>query len=118
MGRRQHAPAKRSAINARRGAQDGNAKEKEMMLKDEAPLEDIDPDEPRYCLCGDVSYGEMVACENPNVSRSFFLAFSSLLILFLNSKTDEIVTVREGMVPFRVCGFDRVSPKEVEVVLS
>lgn len=26
-----------------------------------------DPDEPRYCLCNQVSYGDMVACDNPDV---------------------------------------------------
>ena len=24
-----------------------------------------DPNEPRYCLCNQVSYGDMVACDNP-----------------------------------------------------
>ena len=27
-----------------------------------------DPNEPRYCLCNDVSYGDMVACDNEDVS--------------------------------------------------
>lgn len=27
-----------------------------------------DPNEPRYCLCNDVSYGEMVGCDNNDVS--------------------------------------------------
>lgn len=27
-----------------------------------------DPNEPRYCLCNQVSYGEMVACDNEDVS--------------------------------------------------
>lgn len=26
-----------------------------------------DPNEPRYCLCNQVSYGDMVACDNPEV---------------------------------------------------
>jgi len=30
----------------------------------EAPEEYIDPDEPRYCICGDVSWGTMIACDN------------------------------------------------------
>jgi len=29
-----------------------------------------DPNEPRYCLCNDVSYGDMVGCDNEDVSRS------------------------------------------------
>lgn len=27
-----------------------------------------DPNEPRYCLCNQVSYGDMVACDNEEVS--------------------------------------------------
>lgn len=33
----------------------------------------VDPNEPTYCFCNQVSYGEMVACDNPDVSNpSFF----------------------------------------------
>lgn len=34
-----------------------------------------DPNEPRYCLCNQVSYGDMVACDNPDVrlSQIYFL---------------------------------------------
>ena len=28
----------------------------------------VDPNEPTYCYCGQVSYGEMIACDNPEVS--------------------------------------------------
>ena len=28
----------------------------------------VDPDEPRYCICGDVSFGLMIQCENSDVS--------------------------------------------------
>lgn len=31
-----------------------------------------DPSEPRYCVCNQVSYGDMVACDNEDVRRSFF----------------------------------------------
>lgn len=27
-----------------------------------------DPNEPRYCICNQVSYGDMVACDNSDVS--------------------------------------------------
>ena len=30
-----------------------------------------DPNEPRYCLCNQVSYGEMVGCDNNDVSFMF-----------------------------------------------
>lgn len=31
-----------------------------------------DPMEPRYCYCNEVSFGEMVACDNPNCPREWF----------------------------------------------
>jgi hypothetical protein len=30
----------------------------------------VDPNEPTYCLCHQVSYGEMIGCDNPDVSGS------------------------------------------------
>jgi len=27
----------------------------------------VDPNEPTYCLCNQVSYGEMIGCDNPDV---------------------------------------------------
>lgn len=48
----------------------------------------IDPDEPRYCICGDVSHGSMIACDNQNVSSKQCLPppppFFSLMILTLH----------------------------------
>jgi len=35
-------------------------------------VEDIDPNEERYCLCGDVSYGTMIACENDQCEKEWF----------------------------------------------
>lgn len=32
----------------------------------------IDPNEPLYCYCQQISYGEMVACDNTDVSFFFF----------------------------------------------
>lgn len=33
---------------------------------------DIDADEPRYCYCDGVSYGEMVACDSDDCAREWF----------------------------------------------
>jgi inhibitor of growth protein 4 len=33
----------------------------------------IDPNEPTYCFCQQVSYGEMVACDNSDVSNMLCL---------------------------------------------
>jgi hypothetical protein len=32
-----------------------------------------DPNEPRYCICNQVSYGDMVACDNEDVSIVFHI---------------------------------------------
>ena len=43
---------------------------------DEAELEGVDGEEegnePKYCYCNDVSYGEMVACDNESCEREWF----------------------------------------------
>ncbi|KAF8688044.1 hypothetical protein HU200_042461 [Digitaria exilis] len=32
----------------------------------------VDPNEPTYCFCNQVSYGDMVACDNPNCKIEWF----------------------------------------------
>ncbi|EME50110.1 hypothetical protein DOTSEDRAFT_68845 [Dothistroma septosporum NZE10] len=32
----------------------------------------IDPQEPRYCVCGDVSWGTMIACDNDDCEKEWF----------------------------------------------
>ena len=90
VGKRQHAPKKKGGVpisNAKRAAENVSTKEKENAVKveEEAAGEEIDADEARYCYCGDVSYGEMVACENDNVSPSVLsrsnFSFARLLTL-------------------------------------
>lgn len=42
----------------------------------EEPLEEewtYDPNEPRYCICNQVSYGDMVACDNQDVSKNIHI---------------------------------------------
>ena len=36
----------------------------------------VDPNEPTYCLCHQVSYGEMIGCDNTDVSFLFQPPFS------------------------------------------
>lgn len=38
-------------------------------LNDDEP---IDPNEPVYCFCNQVSFGDMIACDNGNCSREWF----------------------------------------------
>jgi len=33
----------------------------------------VDPNEPTYCLCHQVSYGEMIGCDNPDVSFAILI---------------------------------------------
>jgi hypothetical protein len=41
----------------------------------------VDPDEERYCICGDVSYGEMICCElEEKVSLCSYIRYNNLLI--------------------------------------
>ncbi|MCJ1274376.1 hypothetical protein MMC21_002172 [Puttea exsequens] len=59
VGKRKHAPRKR-------GAADG--KENATKAGEATAGEEVGANEERYCLCGDVSYGPMVACDNGEVS--------------------------------------------------
>lgn len=43
----------------------------------------VDPNEPTYCLCNQVSYGEMIGCDNPDVSTCFVNLF---ILSFLSHK--------------------------------
>jgi hypothetical protein len=45
----------------------------DIRVDEDGVLEEIDANEPRYCLCGDVSFGTMICCENQDVSF-FFLS--------------------------------------------
>ena len=81
MGRRKTKPKKLAGRKGEeRGAGDGDE-------------EEIDPDEPTYCICGDVSWGTMVACDNQDVSDALSFDCGAL--------TGQ--AVREGVVPFGVC---------------
>ncbi|KAF8522151.1 hypothetical protein BU17DRAFT_44769 [Hysterangium stoloniferum] len=52
---------------------DGQALLEAAVTSVDAPQElSIDPDEPRYCYCNQVSYGEMIACDNPDCNREWF----------------------------------------------
>lgn len=40
--------------------------------------EESDPNEPRYCICNQVSYGEMVACDNKDVISAIYCSYQFL----------------------------------------
>lgn len=62
VGRRKAAPNKKKT--PAKGAT-AAAKKDDALVAEEEP---IDPDEPRYCVCGDVSWGTMIACDSDDVS--------------------------------------------------
>jgi hypothetical protein len=74
-GRRKAKPTKKRALGKESTALKGD----DYRIDEDGVLEEIDPNEPRYCLCGDVSFGTMICCENPDVSWSL----SSYLIHLL-----------------------------------
>lgn len=47
----------------------------------------VDPNEPTYCFCHQVSYGEMIGCDNPDVSIPpiLYLHFALVCFKLINS---------------------------------
>lgn len=46
----------------------------------------VDPNEPTYCLCHQVSYGEMIGCDNPDVRIMCMIA-----VLSINFSIDQLI---------------------------
>ncbi|GIY27285.1 hypothetical protein CEXT_698851 [Caerostris extrusa] len=42
------------------------------MIDDSMFLDNYDPNEPRYCICNQVSYGDMVACDHKDCPFEWF----------------------------------------------
>lgn len=59
---------KRKTKPKRRAPGKETIKGEDYRIDEDGVLEKIDPNEPRYCLCKDVSFGMMINCENPDVS--------------------------------------------------
>lgn len=100
---------KERALTARKAAQARVEKMKAQKLKEPKKQEKsklkytlpVAADEPTYCYCGDVSYGEMIACENEVCMR-----VEMLLIIVLS----------ERVVSFGLCWVDCCT--KGEMVLS
>ena len=89
VGKRKAAPKKKGKKEDGKDAQPTPASAAE-------PEEFVDPNEPRYCICGDVSWGTMIACDNEDVSVYKQLAamgFGILLIEFSARKNGFISSV-------------------------
>ena len=73
--RRRNGAAKESALEARKAVDvdtpaDRSDNGEEADGEDDA--DEGEENEPRYCYCNEVSYGEMVACDNENCPREWF----------------------------------------------
>jgi hypothetical protein len=106
-GRRKAKPTKKTFGSREQGHKDGTTRE-DIRIDEDGVLEEIDPNEPRYCLCGDVSFGTMICCENQDVSLSS-VSHST------NHTNDSVV--RQRMVPSRVCRSVRSAQPHREMVL-
>ena len=71
----------------------------------------VDPNEPTYCLCHQVSYGEMIGCDNPDVNHEKIFMLSNLLICIFF-----LFVVSNWMVSFCLCQPNNQT--EGEMVLS
>ncbi|KAL5339143.1 hypothetical protein BJX70DRAFT_172110 [Aspergillus crustosus] len=67
-GRRKAKPGKKRVGPREQGLNMGQ----DIRIDEDGVLEEIDANEPRYCLCGDVSFGTMICCENPDCDREWF----------------------------------------------
>ncbi|KAM5450987.1 hypothetical protein MaudCBS49596_004098 [Microsporum audouinii] len=70
IGKRKAKPA----VKKKRDQRDSNisSKSEDIRIDEDGVLEEIDPNEPRYCLCGDVSFGTMICCEYHDCEREWF----------------------------------------------
>ncbi|TPR08967.1 CUE domain family protein [Aspergillus niger] len=71
-GRRKAKPGKKRIGTREVGLKDGTLAREDIRIDEDGVLEEIDPNEPRYCLCGDVSFGTMICCENQECDREWF----------------------------------------------
>ncbi|KAF1917950.1 hypothetical protein BDU57DRAFT_514457 [Ampelomyces quisqualis] len=60
----------KTVTNVKRAQGSKNKKKKKAEEESEA-ADEIDPDEEKYCICDDVSYGSMISCDN-NCDREWF----------------------------------------------
>ncbi|CAO2648653.1 Nn.00g079200.m01.CDS01 [Neocucurbitaria sp. VM-36] len=60
----------KTVTNVKR-AQGSKNKKKKKAEEEAEQVDDIDPDEEKYCICDDVSYGPMISCDN-NCDKEWF----------------------------------------------
>lgn len=85
IGKRKKPPAKKQAQQPQQGKGANGGSKKDDLTAATTPVlpeEEIDPNEERYCICGDVSWGPMICCDNsPHVSILFSaFGFSPIVV--------------------------------------
>jgi hypothetical protein len=78
MSKRKNKPLKAQKANRVSGASVGSVGGAEIRVDIDGNRELIDPDEERYCVCGDLSYGEMICCQLED-KVSYTLASTDLI---------------------------------------
>ncbi|KAK8211502.1 hypothetical protein M8818_003155 [Zalaria obscura] len=111
---------RRAAPKKKMGKKDGkDGKEEEGKVENVVETEEfIDPDEPRYCICDNVSYGDMIACDNKDVSYAGLFSLTFVWFTGIQDTLLTIETVRERMVPSSLRQHHGVAATQDEMVLS
>ncbi|CAK5279405.1 unnamed protein product [Mycena citricolor] len=69
----EEARANEAAAAARNRSKKGKkSKRKESATELDPAGEDVDPNEPLYCYCNKISFGEMIACDDPHCLHEWF----------------------------------------------
>lgn len=53
-------------------------------------MSDLDPNEPKFCLCQQVAFGEMIGCDNDEVSDVYVTVLQYFLCLIASAQTFSI----------------------------
>lgn len=74
----------------------------------------VDPNEPIYCNCRRVAYGEMICCDSNEVSFHMIKMFKLVSIWLRQANKTDLVLVSNGMVSSWMC-WTEVDIKYIEV---
>ncbi|CCE64959.1 hypothetical protein TPHA_0J01370 [Tetrapisispora phaffii CBS 4417] len=59
-------------INLKKHKDEMNSQIRQDIMNETLKVSKIDPNEPRYCNCNDISYGQMIACDNEKCPIEWF----------------------------------------------
>ncbi|EEH20271.2 hypothetical protein PABG_02530 [Paracoccidioides brasiliensis Pb03] len=72
VGRRKAKPTAKKKKDQAYKESSQTPRTEDVRIDEDGVLEEIDPNEPRYCLCGDVSFGTMICCEDNDCDKEWF----------------------------------------------